>query len=383
MEDNTNLTDFNWDDDNTFFGTPVIPTTIETDDTPPGDDTGDGDDTPPPGDDTPPATTTTSTADTDDVDDDIFFGAPSGDIPPANSDGDDEPPADGDEDKYWNDVYSDFKDKGLFNHVELEEGEVLDSERLAELQEQEYEAEMSHRLQSWAGQIDEDAQAFIKFKTQGGSTEDFFRTYQSSYELPTGEITDEGYQDSIIRHQLRKEGWDADEIEDRLDYLTTSKKKENVAKRYDTKLKKSIEVEKAELVRRNEDAKKAAKADEESFKNTIKDTLVKTQEVKGFKITSKDQTNIYNLLTRKQYKTNNGKSITGFQKKIGEAFQDPEKMILLAKLVDSDFDMSSFAKRATTQTSRKIKSRLEQHRNSRPTNSGSSLGGGNLADIFK
>lgn len=380
MKDNTNLTDFNWDDDNTFFGTP----TTSTEDTPPAsnDDTppdNDIDDVVPTEDDDLEDDTTTKTSDTDDV----FFGKSNENKSKEDNNDVDDTPPNGDEDKYWNDVYSDFKDKGLFNHVELEEGEILDSERLAELQEQEYEAEMSHRLQSWAGQIDEDAQAFIKFKTQGGSTEDFFKTYQSSYELPTGEITNEDYQDSIIRHQLRKEGWDADEIEDRLEYLTTSKKKENVAKRYDTKLKKSIEVEKAELVKRNEEVKRAAKADEESFKSTIKDTLVKTQEVKGFKITSKDQINLYNLLTRKQYKTNNGKSITGFQKKIGEAFQNPEKMILLAKLVDSDFDMSSFAKKAETQTSRRIKNRLEQHRNSRPTNSGSSLGGGNLADIFK
>lgn len=372
------LVDFNWDDDNQFFGVPATPTEDvippTSNNEPEGDD---DDDDEPAGDIDPP-----KGKDTDTDDDDVFFGTPSGnasdDTPPSGDDGELKG------DKFWNDVYSDFKEKGLFNHVELEEGEEIDSERLLELQQQEYQAEVQARLTNWAqNDLDEDAQAFIKFKTQGGSTQDFFKTYQSFYELPTGDIEDEDYQDRVIRYQLKKEGWDVDEVEERLEYLTTSKKKESVAKRYSKKLEASVEEEKQNLIKQVETQKQIQKQQEETFKSTLKDTLSKTQEVRGFKITTKDQANLYNLLTRKQYKTESGNQITGFQKKIGEAFQDPEKMILLAKLLDSDFDMTSFERKATTQTAKKIKSKLEQHRGT-TTNSGSSLGGGgSLADFFK
>lgn len=377
------LVNFNWDDDNSFFGVPAETAPIEDtkkeeeatnkEDLEGGDDTSTGDSAKP----NPKPDESTDTTE----DDEVFFGTPA---PSGDDTGDStEDATTTSGDTYWKDVYADFKERGLFNHIELGEEEEIDSERLLELQQEEYELEVNTRLKTWAqNDLDEDAQAFIKFKTQGGSTQDFFKTYQASYELPTGEVTDEAYQDKVIRYQLKREGWDADEIEDRLEYLTSSKKKEAVAKRYNAKIQEGAEHEKAELIKQVEAQKNAQKKNEETFKNTIKDTLTSTKEVSGFKITTKDQNNLYNFLTRKQYKTESGAQITGFQKKIGEAFQDPQKMILLAKLIDSDFDMTSFEKKATTKTAKKIKNRLEQHRGT-TTSSGSSLGGGaGLADFF-
>lgn len=385
-----NLADFSWDTEETFFGVPTsgdaasAATATRVDDPEPepsGDELDGGDESQKGDDPTNLDDGKGKEVTTEDVDE--FFGTKTGGNTSEQTINTEETtnnePEQG---KYWNDVYADFKENGLFNHVEIEEGEELDAEKLFELQNQEYQAEVQARLQSWAqNDLDEDAQAFIKFKTQGGRTEDFFKTYQSTYELPQGDVEDEAYQDKVIRYQLKREGWDADEIEDRLEYLTTSKKKKSVAKRYNSKLEKNIEEEKQALIEQVEAQKKAAQKQEEAFKTTLKDTLGATKEVKGFKITAKDQTNLYNLLTRKQYKTESGTQITGFQKKIGEAFQDPEKMILLAKIIDSDFDMSGFEKKAETRTTRKIKSRLEQHK-STSTNSGSSLGGGSIADFF-
>ena len=121
----------------------------------------------------------------------------------------------------YEDVYKDLKEAGIFKHVELEDGEELDADRLYELQQEEIEAEVTSRLDAWASQeLDEDAKAFIKFKIQGGDTSEFFKTYQSTSEITLGDIEDEDYQDSLIRYQLQKEGWDRDEIEDRLEFLT-------------------------------------------------------------------------------------------------------------------------------------------------------------------
>ena len=370
MKDNNDLAAFDWDKDEVFFGTPspeaepIVDKPIENED--------------PVEEDTDPDKPVIKDED-ESIDKDSFFGTT-----PDKEEGDLEDAPAGNEDTkgYWNDVYSDFKDSGLFNHVDLEEGEVLTSERLLELQETEYETEVSTRIKSWADEMDDDAKAFIKFKANGGNTSEFFDTYQNSTGVPQGEITEESHQDKVIRYQLKKEGWDADEIEDRLEYLTTSKKKEAVAKRYNKKLATSSEQEKAALTAKLEQGKIAAKKEEDNFKNTIKSTLGDSKEIRGFKITPKDQENLYSLLTRKQFKTQGGKSITGFQKKIGEAFQDPEKMILIAKLVDSDFDMTSFEKKATTKSTRTIKRRIEGRRGSGLSGSASVAGEGSLADLF-
>ena len=134
---------------------------------------------------------------------------------------------------YWEDIYKDFKDNKLLRHVEIEEGEELTEDRLFELQQEDYDIEVSERLKTWAkDDLDADAQAFIKFKTEGGNTADFFKAYQNSSDIPTGELEDEDYKDSVIRYHLQQAGWDREEVEDRLEYLTSNGKKYKIAKKY-------------------------------------------------------------------------------------------------------------------------------------------------------
>jgi hypothetical protein len=283
----------------------------------------------------------------------------------------------------YKDLILDSKEAGLFKHIEINEDEEIDADRFAELQEEEYEAEVSARLEQWATKdLDADAKAFIKFKREGGSTEDFFNTYAGASEIPTGDIDDEDYQDAIIRFQLAEEGWDREEIEDRLKYLTETDKKEKVAKKYDARAKQLIAEEKQELLNQANAQKAALKAQEDKFKLGVKTVLDTKDEISGFKINQKEKAELINFLTRKDHKAGGDKSITGFQKKLGEVFQDTDKLVLLAKLINSDFDMSDFEKKVTTKNTKKIKTNLEQRKSLRPAASGSSAEGKSLADFF-
>lgn len=283
---------------------------------------------------------------------------------------------------FYEDVYKDLKEAGIFKHVELEDGEELDADRLYELQQEEIEAEVTSRLDAWASQeLDEDAKAFIKFKIQGGDTSEFFKTYQSTSEITLGDIEDEDYQDNLIRYQLQKEGWDKDEIEDRLEFLTESNKKSKFAERYHDRLIKEQEKEKQALVKQAEEQKIRAKQQEEQFRASIKDTLDTNKEINGIKFTDKDKNNLINFLTKKE-KLEDGRVITGFQKKLSESFNDPKKIALLAKILNDDFDFSSFEKSAITKKTKEIKRNIEQRQSMRPTGSGSSSGANSLASLF-
>jgi hypothetical protein len=286
-------------------------------------------------------------------------------------------------DEYWNDIYKDFKQTGLLKHVEIEEGEKLTEERLTELQEEDYEQEVSQRLQDWASEdLDEDAKAFLKFKREGGNTADFLTTYTNTSSIPKGDISDEKYQDKVIRYNLKQEGWDDDEIEDRLEYLTENRRKEKVAVKYDEKNKAVEKTEKDRLQVQANETKRLQKANEENFKNSIKNTLASKKEINGFSINETDKSDILNFLTKKSQKISDEKSITPFQQKLAEVFQDTEKTILLAKLLQSDFDMKDLKRQITTKKTREIKSNIEQRRTLRPSSSGSSLKGSRLADVI-
>lgn len=286
-------------------------------------------------------------------------------------------------DEYWGDVYKEYKDAGLLKHVEIEEGEELTEDKLSELREEDYEIEMGERLKVWAQKdLDEDAQAFIKFKTTGGTTAEFFQAYSQGADIPEGDITEEAFQDRVIRYQLKTEGWDSDEVEDRLEYLTSSGRKEKIAKKYSVRIEKADAEQKASILEVAKTRKIAQEQQEATYRDSIQDALTSAKEVKGFKITPKDKTDLFTLLTKKDQKISDTKSITGFQKKLGEVFQDPEKMILLAKLVNSDFDMSGFKKAAITKQTTKVKKNLERRRGLRTGSSGGSHQGSSLAELF-
>lgn len=282
----------------------------------------------------------------------------------------------------YEDVYKDLKEAGIFKHVELEEDEELDADRFYELQQEEYDKEVEERLSTWATKdLDEDAQAFIKFKLQGGNTSEFFKTYQNTSEITLGDIEDEDYQDSLIRYQLQKEGWDRDEIEDRLEFLTESNKKSKFAEKYHDRLVQEQEKEKQALVKQAEEQKTRARQQEEQFKTSIKETLDTNKEINGIKFSDKDKNGLINFLTKKE-KLEDGRVITGFQRKLSESFSDPKKIALLAKILNDDFDFSSFEKSAITKKTKEIKRNIEQRQSMRPSGSGSSSGANSLASLF-
>ena len=283
----------------------------------------------------------------------------------------------------YEDVYKDLKEAGIFKHVELEEGEELTVDRFYEIQQEEIEAEVADQLKTWASRdLDEDAQAFIKFKIAGGDTKEFFSTYGKNSKIGSGDITDEGYQDKLIRTQLESEGWDRDEIEDRIEYLTENGKKEKFAERYHAKIQKQEEADRILLEEQNQSRQAAARQQEQQFKTSISETLNAMDDYNGLKFTAEDKTSLVSYLTKKSHKIDDNRSITEFQAKLQEAFNEPKKVALLAKLLKSDFDFSTVAKTAVTKKTKEIKRNIEQRQNTRPNGSGSSIGGKDLASLF-
>ena len=285
------------------------------------------------------------------------------------------------EGSYWGDVYKDFKDNNLLRHVEIEEEEEITSERLLELQEEDYNIEVQNRLKSWAEtDLDEDAKLFIKHKLSGGKTSEFFNTVNTSG-LPEGNIEDEVYQDALISYQLEKEGWDKDEIQDRIEYLTEGGKKEKFAAKFDTKIKAEIAANKANLLVSQETKNKQLKLQAEEYKSNIENTLKDVKDINGFTISPKRHASILNSLTKRTVKTSSGDLITPMQQKLADVFKDPEKTILLTELIETDFDFTPFTKKVKSKTTRSIRKKLGHQSNTRTASSSSSSNGA-LADLF-
>lgn len=289
------------------------------------------------------------------------------------------------ENTIYTDVFKDLKDYGIFKHVELQEGENLDAKRLSELYEEEYNAEVSSRIENWASkELDEEAQQFIAFKRNGGNTRDFLNRLKDleNSSFPEGDISDEEYQDEIIRLQLKEDDWDDDEIEERLENLTKNGKKESVAKKYLERFEKIKKQEIENITKKQEEARKEFIESQKEFRNEIKTKLESGKEILGFNISNKEKSELYNQLIDRNIEIKKGVFITPFQEKLAEAFKDTDKLIVLAKILNNNFDLSDLKKSIATQETRKIKSNLENRKGLKNSSFGSSTGGINLSKLF-
>ena len=282
----------------------------------------------------------------------------------------------------YTDLYKDLKESGIIKHIDVEDITDLSKEDFENIQEEEYEAEVSERLKTWATEeLDEDARAFINFKRKGGSTKDFFNTYNAMSGIPQGDIEDEDYQDDIIRYQLKQEDWDSEEIEDRLEYLTENNKKAIFAKKCETKVREKERSEKEQLEQDLEIRKTQQKEEEERITNTIKDKLKDTTELGGFVLKQADKDNLINFITKRSVKVDNKVSITPLQKKLAEVFKDTDKLLLLSMFLNKDFDTTGIKIKAKSEKVKEINSHLEQRR--RYSHSFGSSESKSLADLFE
>ena len=286
----------------------------------------------------------------------------------------------------YTDVYKDLKDYGIIKNVELEDVGNLTAADLEEIYQKDYELEVEKRIKEWSSTQDKDFQDFVRFKLNGGNTRDFLNHVSSTEDyLPEGNIEDENFQDDIIRYQLSyREGWDAEEVEERLEQLTNNGKKAYTAAKYYQRIEQEKELERERLLEEQERKKYQAIQQENEFKNNVSQVLQASSDINGYKIANKEKQGIYDFITKRSIRVNDTQAVTGFQKKLAEALQDNKKVVLLAKMLMNDFNFKDFEKQVETKVTKQVKSNLENRTGlkSNSSSSGSSTNRLNLSSIF-
>lgn len=285
----------------------------------------------------------------------------------------------------YTDVYKDLKDYGIIKNVELEDVGNLTAADLEEIYQKDYELEVEKRIKEWSSTQDKDFQDFVRFKLNGGNTRDFLNHVSSTEDyLPEGNIEDENFQDDIIRYQLAyREGWDAEEVEERLEQLTNNGKKAYTATKYYQRIEQEKELERERLLEEQERKKYQAIQQENEFKNNVSQVLQASSDINGYKIANKEKQGIYDFITKRSIRVNDTQAVTGFQKKLAEALQDNKKVVLLAKMLMNDFNFKDFEKQVETKVTKQVKSNLENRTGLKSnSSSGSSTNRLNLSSIF-
>lgn len=281
---------------------------------------------------------------------------------------------------YYQDIFQDLKDKGFYQNVELEEGQELTAETLLDLQEK----EITERIAAWGqDKLGAVGAEFLTFLRDGGDPAQFISMQKQLGEIPVGDLSDESYQEQVVRYTLATDGWDAEEIEDRLDMLKSTGKLGKIASKYDLRVSEERESIKEQTLQQEKQSRLKAQKEFEEYKQSLAETAKATAEIKGYKITPAKANKVIENLTRPSVRTEDGRMVTRFQEQMSNIMKDPSKALLIAALAESDFDFSQIQKSAESKATKQIKRNIENHAVSSSSNPGGSYGDiVSLADIF-
>jgi len=284
---------------------------------------------------------------------------------------------------YYNSIASKMKESGILQNLEIEEGEEITEDKFIDLQDKEIEARVDEALEGFLEELDDDGAAFLKFKKEGGTTSDFFNTYKGNTGRPSGDLDDPIYQEKVSRYYYKNiENLDSEDLDDRIEWLKDSGKLEKYAEKHDSQLTKSEKQTKEDL---QEQAKVNAKALEDKkaeFVNSVRETLEETDEIDNFKFTPTEKKSLHAFITKPSVKVGKNQYVTGFQSKLQTALKDKSKMLVLAKLLANDFDISDTVVAKTTQKTTEARKNLQRKKTVKPVTTGKTVKRRSLADHF-
>lgn len=273
------------------------------------------------------------------------------------------------DDKFFTTLASEMKEKGILQNVELKEGETITEEQFFELQEKEIESRIDETFEAFFKEMDDEGKAFLKFKRDGGRTVDFLASYQNSLDIEELNEEDAEQVSQVLSHYLSAvEGLDAEELKDRLAWLKETGKEKAYAKKYFKAIEEDREEKQEAVVKAQEKAAKKKEEDTITFNKTLEKVISETEAVGEFTFTAEDKKKLGPYITKPSVKVGANKYVPAFQYKVAEIFraETPEaqqRLLLLAKLVESDFDIKDVVTKKKTEVTKVIKSKLQDAKN--------------------
>ena len=249
--------------------------------------------------------------------------------------------------------------------VDIKDDEPIDAEKFFELQDEEIELRFEETLTNFMNDLDDTGKAYLRFKKAGGNDASFFKAFAQTSEIPTGELrTVEDYDKTLRYYYKTFEDMDESDIDEKLEWLEESGKKEKYAKRYGEKMEAHKKTTEEKFLKDQDDVQKKLNEDTQNFIKSVKETAQKTDSHKGFKFIAKEKNELTDYIIKPTVKLQNGKYITGLQNAINGIFKgDRENLLLLAKLLKSDFDFKEFVAEARTKVTKETKLKLNERKN--------------------
>ena len=255
-----------------------------------------------------------------------------------------------------------LKEKGLVDY-ELEDGVELSEEDAEHLLEDSWEKALELEVEATIKDLPQDIKDLIKFASKGGDVGELLgkmiQTATSGINKNSN-IEDENVQVLAVTMDLKNKGYDQEYIDSQIEFLKDSGKLETISKKSYDRIVAEQEKETAGQVTRQKEVVENRKKQAREYKSNITTHINSLNEAGGLPISKQDKTVLPTYISEPTVELQDGRYVSEMQADLFKVMADKDKIVLLAKLLKTDFDFSAIERRKQTQAARGIKEAVER-----------------------
>lgn len=255
-----------------------------------------------------------------------------------------------------------LKERGLVDY-ELEEGKELSEEEAEHLLEDSWEKALESEVEATIKDLPQDIKDLIKFASKGGDVGELLGKmvqHATSGINKNSNIDDENVQILAVSMDLKNQGYDQEDIETQIEFLKEKDKLEGVAKKAFDKIVAQQENETAGQVERQKQILDNKKRQAREYKTNITSHINSLNEAGGLPISKQDKAALPTYISEPTVELQDGRYVSEMQADLFKVMADKDKIVLLAKLLKTDFDFSAIERKKQTQAARGIKEAVER-----------------------
>lgn len=255
-----------------------------------------------------------------------------------------------------------LKERGLVDY-ELEEGKELSEEEAEHLLEDSWEKALESEVEATIKDLPQDIKDLIKFASKGGDVGELLGKmvqHATSGINKNSNIDDENVQILAVSMDLKNQGYDQEDIDTQIEFLKEKDKLEGVAKKAFDKIVAQQENETAGQVERQKQVLENKKKQAREYKTNITSHINSLNEAGGLPISKQDKAALPTYISEPTVELQDGRYVSEMQADLFKVMADKDKIVLLAKLLKTDFDFSAIERKKQTQAARGIKEAVER-----------------------
>lgn len=254
-----------------------------------------------------------------------------------------------------------LKDKGLVD-FELEEGQELTEDLAENLLEDSWEKAVETEVEATIKDLPQEVKDLIKFASKGGDVGQLLAKMANNVTSTinkNSDIESETVQIQAVTTDLLSQGYDQEYIDAQVEFLKESGKLEGISKKAFDKIIAKQEADTANEVEQATQQKEFRKKQAREYKTNITTHIGGLTEIGGLPVSKQDKAVLPTYISEPTVELQDGRVVSELQADLFKVMADKDKIVLLAKLLKSDFDFSAIARKQATTASRGIKEAVQ------------------------